>query len=151
MKLIGVRSGKGYPGCNGIGRCDMNRACEKSGDSPMPITFLRLPPSRGVPVSLVIPKPGSSDSPDGKKNSLRELKIGTLLNLSTFYSRIRDPERLWPRRTCKPLRVVRSLRTGLPTHDLTDTISLPVPPRPFSSSLHSEAPPPRPLPLYTIF
>jgi len=51
----------------------MNRACEKSGDSPMPITFLLLPPSRGYPVSLATPEPGSSDSPDGKKNSLRRL------------------------------------------------------------------------------
>ena len=56
----------------------MNRACEKDGDSPMPITFLRLPPSRGYPVSLAIPEPGSSDLPGGKKNSLRSLRYGTL-------------------------------------------------------------------------
>jgi len=56
----------------------MNRACEKSGDSPMPITFLRLPPSRRYPVSLAIPEPGSSDSPGGKKNSLWSLRYGTL-------------------------------------------------------------------------
>jgi hypothetical protein len=78
MKLIGTRSGKRYSACNGIGRYDMNRACEKSDDSPMPITFLRLTPSRGYPASLVIPDPGSSDSPDGKKNSLRKLRYGAL-------------------------------------------------------------------------
>ena len=71
-------SGKGYSVCNSTGRCDMNRACEKNGDSPMLITFLRLRPSRGYPVSLVIPEPGLSDSPDGKKNNLWSLRHGTL-------------------------------------------------------------------------
>jgi hypothetical protein len=55
----------------------MKRACEKNGDSPMPITFLHLPLNRRYPVSLVTPKPGSSDSPDGKKNNLRMLRYGT--------------------------------------------------------------------------
>ena len=56
----------------------MNRACEKSGDSLMLITFIRLPPSRRYPVSLATPKPGSSISPGGKKNSLRSLRYGPL-------------------------------------------------------------------------
>jgi hypothetical protein len=56
----------------------MNRACGKNGGSPMPITFLRLLLNRGYPVSLAIPKPRSSDSPDGKKNSLRSLRYDTL-------------------------------------------------------------------------
>lgn len=55
----------------------MNRACEKNGDSPMPITFLLLPLNRQYAVSLVTPKPGSSDSPDGKKNNLRMLRYST--------------------------------------------------------------------------
>ena len=55
----------------------MNQACEKSGDSPMPITFLGSPLNRRYPVSLVIPKPGSFGSPDGKKNNLRKLWDGT--------------------------------------------------------------------------
>ena len=55
----------------------MNRACERSDDSPMPISFLRLARGRGYPVSLGIPKPGSSDSPDDKKNSLWGLRYGT--------------------------------------------------------------------------
>ena len=52
----------------------MNRACERNDDSLMPITSLRLPLSRGYPVSLAIPGLGSSDSHDGKKNSLRMLR-----------------------------------------------------------------------------
>lgn len=56
----------------------MNRACEKSGDSPMPICFLRLPLSRGWPVSSATPKPESSDSLGGKKNSLRSLRYDPL-------------------------------------------------------------------------
>jgi len=56
----------------------MNRACEKSGDSLIPISFLRLPLSRGCLVSLATPKRESSDSPDGKKNNLWSLRYGTL-------------------------------------------------------------------------
>ena len=56
----------------------MNRSCEKGGDSPMHITFLRLSPNKGYPVSLAIPKPGSSGLGDSKKNSLRRLRYGTL-------------------------------------------------------------------------
>src|SRR5512139_3710026 len=55
----------------------MNRACEKNGDSPMPITSLLLPLNRRYPVSLVTPKLGSSASPDGKKNNLRMLRYDT--------------------------------------------------------------------------
>src|SRR5512136_2547608 len=55
----------------------MNRACEKKGDSPMPITSLLLPLNKRYPVSLVTPKPGSFASPGGKKNDLRVLRYGT--------------------------------------------------------------------------
>ena len=55
----------------------MNRACEKSGDSLIPISFLRLPLSRGCLVSLATPKRESSDSPDGEKNGLWRLWDGT--------------------------------------------------------------------------
>ena len=59
----------------------MNRSCERNGDSPMPISFLRLALGRGCPVSLAIPEPESSDLPDGKKNSLRCLRYGALVLL----------------------------------------------------------------------
>jgi len=54
----------------------MNRACEKSDDSPMPISFLLLLLSRGCRVSLATQKPESSNSLGGKKNCLRSLWYG---------------------------------------------------------------------------
>jgi len=55
----------------------MNRICERNDDSPMLISSLRLSQGRGCRVSLGIPEPELSDSPDGKKNNLWSLRYGT--------------------------------------------------------------------------
>ena len=73
--------------CNHFRKSDMKCACEKIEDSGMHIGFLGSFLSTQFQGSLSIPKPGSSGSSAGGKNSLWSLRLD-----STHFLRSEDPQ-----------------------------------------------------------
>ena len=73
--------------CNRLGKNDMEVACEKIEDFGMHIGFLGSFLNTPFQVSLAIPKPGSSGSTAGGKNSLWGLRLD-----SSYFLRSEDPQ-----------------------------------------------------------